>query len=275
MSVITPPALTDIPDFPAPADRSAGAYNAKALAFGNHMANTFNGEVSALAQNVHHNANEAAVASAIALPMANYKGPWSTLTGALAVPASVSHGDYMYMLLENLANVALEVPGASLKWAQVSYEQRLELLSTVNASTAAVVEYALTVYAADYSAVRLLAEGVIASAGSNTLNGKLKQNDTWTAAQWGSTTTAISTATALGNASTKAIALDISVLGLSATTRACATFSVMEGELISGSPGRSGVAVLNVTPTTPVQGLQLYATTGTLTGTFRLYGVRK
>ncbi len=36
------PPLTDIPSFPALADRAAGTYNSKAYAFGTHMADVFN-----------------------------------------------------------------------------------------------------------------------------------------------------------------------------------------------------------------------------------------
>ena len=64
MPVITPPVLTNIPDFPALSDRAAGTYNSKAFAFGTHMADVFNGEVAALAANVQNNAQQAVTAAA-------------------------------------------------------------------------------------------------------------------------------------------------------------------------------------------------------------------
>ena len=64
MPVITPPVLTNIPDFPALSDRAAGTYNSKAFAFGTHMADVFNGEMAALAANVQNNAQQAVTAAA-------------------------------------------------------------------------------------------------------------------------------------------------------------------------------------------------------------------
>lgn len=66
MAVTTPPALTDVPPFPALADRGAGTYNSKAYAFGTHMSDTFNGEMAALADNVYDNAVDAAASATAA-----------------------------------------------------------------------------------------------------------------------------------------------------------------------------------------------------------------
>lgn len=52
------PALTDIPPFPALSDRAAGTYNSKAFNFATHMADNFNGEMTAVAENVRNNALE-------------------------------------------------------------------------------------------------------------------------------------------------------------------------------------------------------------------------
>lgn len=51
---------------------------------------------------------------------ANFKGLWSALSGPLTVPASVAHVGKVYVLLQDAANVAAEVPGVSSKWAEVS-----------------------------------------------------------------------------------------------------------------------------------------------------------
>ena len=48
--------MTDTPSFPALSDRADGSYNTKAYAFGTHMADTFNGELIAVATNVMQNA---------------------------------------------------------------------------------------------------------------------------------------------------------------------------------------------------------------------------
>ena len=60
------------------------------------------------------------VANAAALASANYKGPWSTLTGALTVPSSASHEGKFWMLKEDVADVTTEEPGVSLKWQVTS-----------------------------------------------------------------------------------------------------------------------------------------------------------
>lgn len=60
------PTMTATPPFPSLADRAAGTYNSKAYAFGVHMAETFNGELVAVAQNVHGNAVEAAASATAA-----------------------------------------------------------------------------------------------------------------------------------------------------------------------------------------------------------------
>lgn len=67
MAITTVPPLSDVPDFPAMSDRAAGTYNSKAYAFGAHMANTFNAEIAAVANNVHGNATEAAASAVTAV----------------------------------------------------------------------------------------------------------------------------------------------------------------------------------------------------------------
>ena len=54
-----------------------------------------------------------------ALASANFKGAWSGLTGALLVPASVSHDGSYWILEENVADVTAEEPGVSDKWGKI------------------------------------------------------------------------------------------------------------------------------------------------------------
>lgn len=61
----------------------------------------------------------AAVSKTLAQAAANYKGQWSTLSGALNTPASVWHNGAYWGLLSNLANVATAQPGVSSAWAAV------------------------------------------------------------------------------------------------------------------------------------------------------------
>jgi hypothetical protein len=67
----------------------------------------------------------------------NFKGEWSSLTGALAVPASVFHNGFFWQLLNNLANVAASEPGVSADWALTTTSAgRVVVLPPVNISTA-------------------------------------------------------------------------------------------------------------------------------------------
>jgi hypothetical protein len=59
---------------------------------------------------------QAQAASANATAIANYRGLWSSLTGALAIPASVFHNERFWALKSNAANVALIEPSVSTQW---------------------------------------------------------------------------------------------------------------------------------------------------------------
>ena len=52
---------------------------------------------------------------------ANYVGLWSSLSGALNIPASVFHSDKVWSLKYNIANVAASQPGVSSDWVAVSF----------------------------------------------------------------------------------------------------------------------------------------------------------
>lgn len=49
-------------------------------------------------------------AEAAAVAAANYKGPWSSLSGPLAIPASVAHNGTVWMLVSSIGNVAASEP---------------------------------------------------------------------------------------------------------------------------------------------------------------------
>jgi hypothetical protein len=63
--------------------------------------------------------DSAGLSAATAVGAANFKGEWSTLSGALAIPAAVSHNGVVYILLASTANVALITPGVSSQWLPV------------------------------------------------------------------------------------------------------------------------------------------------------------
>lgn len=75
---------------------------------------------SASAATASSQASEATAARDIAMAAVNYKGNWSSLAGSLSIPASAYHSGSIWMLRESVANVALETPGVSAKWINVT-----------------------------------------------------------------------------------------------------------------------------------------------------------
>ena len=114
-------AITPLPDAPQVSDSTA-VFNAKAFAFANALdgfgteANALSDEVNAAAASANDMAVAAAASEEAAAGAANFKGAWSALTGALAIPASVSHLSSVWILTQNVADVTAEVPGTSSKW---------------------------------------------------------------------------------------------------------------------------------------------------------------
>lgn len=108
----TPPSRDDPENFAQRADAFLGALPAFA-AETNAVANEVESDRAAV------DAQAALVlpAASAALGAANYKGIWSSMSGALAVPSSVYHAGRFWIALEAIANVATETPGVSSKWA--------------------------------------------------------------------------------------------------------------------------------------------------------------
>jgi hypothetical protein len=110
-------AITPLPSAPLISDDPA-TFNTKAFAWVGALdtftteANALGNQVDADAAQVASDADESAASSAAAVAAANYKGEWSTLTGALAIPASVSHNGAVWVLTVSLADVTADEPGA-------------------------------------------------------------------------------------------------------------------------------------------------------------------
>ena len=79
--------------------------------------NTWASEANALKTDVNN-------AEAAALAAANFKGNWSSLSGALNMPASVYHSSKFWMLMEDLEDVEQSEPSsANSDWQEMySYE---------------------------------------------------------------------------------------------------------------------------------------------------------
>lgn len=115
--------MTALPTAPLPTDDTA-TFNTRAFALVAALG-AFVTEANALETNVNTKessataaASSAASSSLAATGSANFKGEWSTLTGALAIPASVSYGGKVWLLTANVSSVTAEVPGVSTKWIQ-------------------------------------------------------------------------------------------------------------------------------------------------------------
>ena len=117
----SPTTLTAAPTSPDRADRATFA--ARAVALDDWTKNTQIPELQAAINNAYANTVEAynsavtcTALTSVAAAAANYKGLWSTLTGALNMPASVSHNGNYWALNANLADVTAATPGVSASW---------------------------------------------------------------------------------------------------------------------------------------------------------------
>jgi hypothetical protein len=79
-------------------------------------------------------ATAATAAATVASGVANYKGDWSTLSGPLAIPASVAHSGRIWTLVRSVADVAAQVPGVSADWTLPYPIRRINLFSEASAS---------------------------------------------------------------------------------------------------------------------------------------------
>jgi hypothetical protein len=115
--------MTTLPTAPLPTD-DTNTFNSRAFALVAALG-AFVTEANALETNVNArevsavaSASSAASSALAAIGSANFKGEWSTLTGALAIPASVSYSGKVWLLTANASDVTAEVPGVSTKWIQ-------------------------------------------------------------------------------------------------------------------------------------------------------------
>ena len=113
-----------LPSAPLPSD-SAATFNTKAfnlvaaLSAFVTQANALGSASNTDALTATAKALEAVNAAVVSTGSANFKGAWSSLTGALAIPASVSHLSKVWVLTESISNVTTEVPGTSSKWIAI------------------------------------------------------------------------------------------------------------------------------------------------------------
>lgn len=114
----TPPSTSDPANFDTRGDAlltqlptTVTEMNALGTVTYNNAVDCYNNATAAAASQTAAAASEANTAA-----MANFKGAWSSLTGALAKPASVFHNGAFWALLTNLVDVTASQPGVSADW---------------------------------------------------------------------------------------------------------------------------------------------------------------
>lgn len=116
---VTPtPILAYSGTLPDPSDPAT--YGVRGRAFWSYEVGDFYNGINLIASQTNTNAVSAEESAALAAAVAEYKGAWSSLSGALAIPATVSHGGSIWMLLSNAADVTAITPGVSAQWQNVT-----------------------------------------------------------------------------------------------------------------------------------------------------------
>ena len=124
-------AYDPIPQFTQPVpsrDDTSGAFAGNANTLVSELP-TFVTKANALGLQVNNDAAQVATntatvldAEAVVVAAANFAGAWASLTGALNVPASVSHSGALWLLLTDLADVTASEPsGANSDWRKIDY----------------------------------------------------------------------------------------------------------------------------------------------------------
>lgn len=98
-------------------------------------------DTAAAAVTAVQSANNATAASDVSMGAINFKGMWTSLTGALAKPATVKHNGRFWLLLNNLANVTTSQPGVSADWTSLDAGAPITQLIASNTTAIAGVRY--------------------------------------------------------------------------------------------------------------------------------------
>jgi hypothetical protein len=131
----TPPTRDDPQNFAERADEFVGAMPVF-VTEANALAVDVNAKQVAAADSAAEaaiSANNAQIAANAATSAAAYVGEYSTLSGALNIPASTLYGGRLYLLVANVADVTLHVPGVSDKWLLLgTYENPITISTNTN-----------------------------------------------------------------------------------------------------------------------------------------------
>ncbi len=111
----SPPTTTDPTNFATRADAFVAALPTFVT-----EANATGAAATSAASTATTAAATAADAKIAALAAANFKGAWSTLTGPAAVPYSVSYSNRYWMLLSNISDITVKLPGTATEWQEIT-----------------------------------------------------------------------------------------------------------------------------------------------------------
>ena len=178
-SLGSPPLTTDPANFDTRADTLYGTSLPAVIT----STNTWSGQANALAVEVNSD-KDAASASAVAAAAsavtasghastaltyslnaassANFAGAWSSLTGALNKPASVSHVGRFWILLNNLANVTTSEPGVSADWVAtgvVMVDERTSNSELDSTALGLIIKYTSGTFTQTFASVSTLDTG--------------------------------------------------------------------------------------------------------------------
>lgn len=126
----TPPSSTDIDNFATRADAFVVAQDnmQPELNTLSDQMNVVANETNDNAQLADDKATEAEASAILAQGTANNKGAWSTLSGALNIPASVNHTGSVWVLNVNIADITASEPTAiNTDWTEISGVTQAEL----------------------------------------------------------------------------------------------------------------------------------------------------
>lgn len=241
--------------------------------------------VAAAAANVETLVDEAQAASDTAASAANYKGAWSALTGALAIPASVSHAGKLWLLVSNVADVTAHQPGVSGQWIKIG-GGGMDLLGIYTLSGAAALD--IEVLSSAYNNYLCVLENITTSSSMQLhalfkLNGSYVTTGTYYGTRWqydgsstgGGTTSADTRSPALcfnGTAGVSKINGELMIHA--ANTAGAAMLRSQVTHLSSTTAGNIFNAVTTNSGAYVLQGVRIYPTSGTFAGgTIRVFGL--
>jgi hypothetical protein len=160
--------VTAVPDasLPLPDPDDLGTWGARMAEMHRWMRETLRPGMNTLADDTYTNAMAAA-------SIANFLGAWSGLTGALPIPASVSHAGKLWILLADVADVTAETPGVSASWQDVTPLAAADVVGVTGSTGSAKMPVGTTAQR-DASPI----------AGYTRFNSTLVCNEIWNGTEW-------------------------------------------------------------------------------------------